>query len=454
MQFLFFRDFLGTYQQTHSLICILQISRFFDAAFAVIWGKVMTPVMNDNNTMTFFIPHPPRAKAPFHVPESHTLHVCPPACARRHSLGSIKHGTADYTSCLNLSESDVALGDYELIIADAIEDLLNVLDPQPRAFNIYVNCIDDFLGTDEEALLAGLRSRFPDKYFSICHRNPIGITEDICTMPRLKIMASHYALLERSEKKENSVNLIGNIAELRHGSELFTVLEKWGVEKINCPEDMKTFDDFQSMAAARLNIILSPMERYSAEQMEKKLGIQWFDMPVLYSVNEVEKEYASLAEILHGEKSFCDDKKTTALEVVEKCRREVKDMPILVDSSAMGLPFSAARALLEYGFNVRQVLLMPEFRIEFDSEDKKWIKENHPEVKIERFNGYNEEEVEYLKKDYLMIGYDVAFSVRAEHVAKIIRDEVPSGYEGICTLMEKMIAASKEVHQWKRGINQ
>ena len=113
-----------------------------------------------DNGLSYFIPHHGRAKISLRVPESHRLNVCPAACGRRVGLRALKNGEAGRQSFLYITEADVISGDYENMIGDAVAELLEVLSPVPRAFLIYVNCIDDFLGTDEETLLTGCAGAF------------------------------------------------------------------------------------------------------------------------------------------------------------------------------------------------------------------------------------------------------------------------------------------------------
>ena len=67
-----------------------------------------------------------------------------------------------------LTEADVATGAYEEAPGRRRGRCAASSLPQaPRAFFIHLNCIDDFLGTDEDAALSALRARFPGVGFAV-----------------------------------------------------------------------------------------------------------------------------------------------------------------------------------------------------------------------------------------------------------------------------------------------
>ena len=103
--------------------------------------------------LSYFIPHHGRPKVSLCIPESFNLYVCPPSCVRRVSIRALRNDTRGAMGFLFLTEADVATGAYEHAVAVAVAEALTTLERPPRAFFIHLNCIDDFLGTDEDALL-------------------------------------------------------------------------------------------------------------------------------------------------------------------------------------------------------------------------------------------------------------------------------------------------------------
>ena len=388
--------------------------------------------------LAYFIPQHGRAKISLRVPESHSLYICPPACGRRIGLRSIKNGEAEHISFLFLKEIDVVSGRYFGMITGAVAELLEILDPAPKAFLIYVNCIDDFLGTDEAALLKKLRSAFPAQRFVVCHINPVASDDNI--PPGAAMQDRLYSLLDRTGKKENSVNLIGNFVLPDENGELYKLLGHWGIEKVQHLPNIQTFEEFQSMAGARLNLVMMEMGRYAAKNMEKRLGIPWLDAPVSYSIKDVDQKYTQIAAALSGEKNIWGSYRENALEKIEQCKKEVKDTPLIVDSSAASRPFALAKALVEYGFNVGAVFIT--HGKDFDKAERLWLEANHPDMKIIKAGKYDEKRWN-IPEESIAIGYDIAFSTGRNNFVDLQRDETLFGFHGICTLMEMILEVYK-----------
>ena len=73
--------------------------------------------------LSYFIPHHGRPKVSLRVPESHSLHICPPACGRRSGIRAIRNGSKGETSFLCLTEADVSGGGYEELVEKAVNTL-------------------------------------------------------------------------------------------------------------------------------------------------------------------------------------------------------------------------------------------------------------------------------------------------------------------------------------------
>ena len=234
-----------------------------------------------DNALSYYIPHHGRPKISLLVPESFRLNVCPAACGRRVGIRALNNGEADRQAFLTVTEADVISGGYESAIGDAVAQLLGLLSPAPRAFLIYVNCIDDFLGTDEEALLDGLHGRFPGLRFAVCHIDPVAAQDPV--PPGARMQDRLYALLEPFPREE-SVNLIGNFVSPDPAGELYRVLARMGIPTVRELHALDRYEEFRHMAGARLNLVLMEMGRFAAENMEKRLGRGWMSpSPTLWN---------------------------------------------------------------------------------------------------------------------------------------------------------------------------
>ena len=396
-----------------------------------------------DNALAYFIPHHGRPKISLGVPESFRLNVCPAACGRRTGIRALGNGTADRQAFLYITEADVISGDYEGAIGDAVEELLELISPAPRAFLIYVNCIDDFLGTDEEALLDRLRRRFPALPFAICHIDPVSAQDPV--PPGARMQDHLYALLS-PRPREDSVNLIGNFVSPDPAGELFQVLGQMGISTVRELHALDRFEEFQRMAGARLNLVLMEMGRFAAENMEKRLGIPWLDVPVSYSVAQVTRDYQSIAEALGRPLPDLSAWRARALEAVARARTAVGDTPLIVDASAAMRPFAMAKSLREYGFQVAAVFLAHDK--DMDRAEREWLQEHSPQTRVV-YAGRFDATAAALPKEGIAIGYDGAYTLRAPRFVDIQRDETLFGFHGISVLMDLLAAAMKGETRWE-----
>lgn len=246
--------------------------------------------------LSFFIPYHGRAKVSLCVPECFSLYVCPPSCVRRVSIRALRNGTREAMGFLFLTEADVATGAYEECLADAVADALSSLPQAPRAFFIHLNCIDDFLGTDEDAALSALRARFPGVGFAVVHMNPIAADRGLST--GLRIHDRLYSLLEPAGRADDAVNLVGNFVGLEADCELLQVLRVWGVSEVRQLFACKDYAAYQDLAASRLNVVLAHIGTYAAQNMQMRLGIPQVYAPVAYAIGDVWEQYRAIGAAL------------------------------------------------------------------------------------------------------------------------------------------------------------
>ena len=112
--------------------------------------------------------------------------------------------------------------------------------------------------------------------------------------------------------------------------------------------------------------------------MERRLGIPYLYAPGSYRVERIAEVYRSMAERTGRSLPDLSPFRTPAEQKIAQARGHLGDTPIVVDSSGDLLPLSLARALLEYGFQVR--LVLENLIFDGDLTDYHWIREHHPEV--------------------------------------------------------------------------
>ena len=401
--------------------------------------------------MAYFTPGHGSPKTSLRVPESFSLYICPPSCARRLGIRSVINGEMKDSAFLLLEENDVISGDYVNSIAGAVEKISRIRMEEngkyPRAYVLYLNCIDDFLGTDENALIDSLEARFKDIVFTVCHINPIS---DGTGTPRGMLVYDRlFSFLKQRTEDDNSVNFIGNYVPINSDCELYEILENYGIKQINEPISMKTFDEYQKMANAQCNVVFMMMGILAGQNMEKKFKIPYLFLPVSYSMEDVEEEYRKLSEVLKKPlpKEILETQKSLTKAAIKNTLSIVGDTPIAIDTYGVRMPFSLARALREYGFKVDAVF--EAHAKEVDRENMQFIKNECKDIKIIKGFDYSEISRLNLSREMLAIGYDCAYSIKARHFVDIRHDEGLFGFYGIQMMMKYLADAYKSITEWK-----
>lgn len=394
--------------------------------------------------LSYFIPHHGRPKISLRIPESHSLHVCPAACGRRSGIRAVRNGTKEHVSFLYITEADVSGGTYEKAVTDAVETLLELLSPPPRAFQIYVNCIDDFLGTDEAALSGALNARFPGVAFALFHINPV--SSDEAVPPGMRQQERLYSFLKPGPH-DTGVNLVGAFVPPEPACELYSFLRECGVcevrELTGCPD----YAHYQHMSASRLNLVLMQMGRYAAQQMERRLGIPWLFLPVSYDLDQIQTDYQALAGALGRPCPDLSGPRRRARQAISDALKAVGTLPVVVDSSAAMRPFALAATLHRYGFRVSTVYAA--HWKEDDRADRAWLEEHCPNLTVLCSERYKDVRALGVPRKSLCIGYDSAYLLRARHFVDMQRDEGLFGYHGLTQLMERMARAALHPSTWR-----
>lgn len=380
------------------------------------------------------------------VPESYQLFVAPFACGRHGALGGILNGIKDRISYLFIDESDIVSGGYEDLIPEAVEELLASLEKRPKVLMIFVSCLDDLLGTDHVSLNQILSERFPGIKFLSCHMNPISLDTDF--PPGVTLQNNIYSLLEKSDKKDRAINLIGNNASLKEDCELFALMNNEGI-KVKHIGDCATFHDFEEMSKSLVNVILSPVAKHAAKNMEQSLAIPALRAYTTYSLSEISEFYKLLGEYL-GVKLDYQSYYDQAENSLKLAHSLIGDMPIAIDYQAVRKPFTLAKTLLEYGFNVRLIMIDSVKALEKEVYD--FIIKNYPEVEIVNALHHEMAHIPIRQEEYLCIGIDCAYATKAKKVVNIMEDEALFGFFGISELMRMIVEANGQDSDLKEMI--
>ncbi len=397
--------------------------------------------------LAYQIPDDGRKKTILRIPESHTLYLCPAACGRRQGIRALKNGEADHASFLTLSQADVALGDYLSMVHDAVARLLDALTPAPRVLTLYVNCIDDFIGTDGPALLAELAAAHPGTRFLLSHINPVAA--DVSDPAAKDIQANLYAPLEPvpASLRDGGVNAVGGFVPVLREGEFRGFLEACGVPVLRELVSCATYDEYAALARSRLNLAVGRLGVGPCRTMEERLGIPWLSWQPCYDLDELDARYDRLARALDAPaRPDTSAARARAEEAARAARAAVGDMPLVVDTSASLVPFSLALALLRAGFAVAAVFALHSKGD--DAEAHGELARSHPEVLVVRDQGIEAMAGLGVPRACVSLGRDAAFLLRAEHLVGMYHDEGYCGFHGIERLMAGIVEAVSRTERW------
>lgn len=410
--------------------------------------------------LAYQIPDGGRKKTILRIPESHVLYLCPNACGRRQGIRALKNGEAEHASFLSFAQQDVALGDYVGQIIDAAGEVLARVKPTPRVLTLYVNCIDDFLGTDGDALIAELSALHPGTRFLLSHINPIA-ADVRGGSPALAVQENLYAPLEpvAAAERDAGLNVMGTFVPLPRESEVYEVLAALGTpaELVRDLPSCATYDDYQAMARSRFALSVGHVGDGAATQLEQRLGIGWMSWPACYDLAELDRRYAALAGALGaGEPegaglpaeldALLEPHRARARQAIEEARAVLGDMPVYVDTAASLMPFSLAEALIGWGLNVRAVFALHSKG--WDDDARARLEAAHPEVSVITKQGYEAICGMDLPREAMSLGRDAAFLVRARHLAGLYHDEGHFGFDGAARLAHMLVDACATVKEW------
>lgn len=372
------------------------------------------------------------------VPESHILYAIPFACGRHGSIAAYIHGVKDRLSYLYLKEEDIVSGNYENLMIEAVDEVLAILPKQPKAFIIFVSCIDDLLGTDHEAILQTLREKYEDVRFAFCHMNPIAKGGKF--PPGVTLQKGMFSLLERpSEERKNIVNLIGNQVKPAEECELYPILAAMGIDRVAHISDYALFDEWQEMAQSRLNLMLLKTAREAAKDMEQRFNIPTLTMNACYDPDIIRDRYQLIADAL-GEKlpAVVEDYYAEAVEKLKKTAEYFSGVEIIVSHSCTTHPFGLARVLKKYGFDVREVMTA---ELDADTVNREAFRKEYPEIKVVLSTHHSTVLREQSDEKILALGMQAGYLTGSRNVVVLAKDEGLFGFYGIKMFMDMMIEA-------------
>ena len=400
-----------------------------------------------SGNLNYYLPKPTKPHTLLHVPGSHTLYVGPLSCTRRHVVNAMKYANREDISCLFITQGDVISGRYEDLIVESIGKLNRCLAPVPHVFLIACFCIDDFLGTDEGALLERLQATYPDQQFAIQHIDPVSMDERASM--GIKRGSTLYSFLKPAAEHDRGINFLGNYVSLPDDCEFRELLASWGYGPIREIFSLKTYEEYQTMAQSALNIVLRFMHDSSAEMMQTKLNIPYYTFYTSYDPERIEQGYRDIAALLKVELPDLNAQREAAIADIHETVRLLDGMVVAIDSSASIPTFQTARALLKYGFNLKYIFRSNR-AFQIDPEDADYILKERKDVQVTRASAYVNLVHTDTQPECMAIGSDCARVLRASHYVDLWHDEGYFGFQGVHRLMHDIRDAFYQRTDWDR----
>lgn len=386
------------------------------------------------------------------IPESHLMFICPSACFRHGSLGAVQHGYKDKTSYLYITPADVISG-YDAVVAEGAEELLEK-EPDIKVLFLFAACIDDFIGTDMDAIAREIGKKHPGLVVRVCHMNPIAA--DTSKPPLVSVYQSMLSTIPVTEKeKENAVNILGKFVPIPEECEMHEFFAFHGIPKVRQIAEYDRFADFCEMGNSKYNLVISPSAKYTADYMDKTYGtISAFNV-ISYDLGEIRKNYEEIEESLFsegGEKFDFTGIEEKAKEAVEHALKKVKNIPISVSDSAVMRPFSLAKALLSYGFAVKEVVAQT--AVSVDKEAYEELLETYPDIKIIQPLHHRSAVREKAGEGMVAIGFEGAYLRQCDYVVDLSDDEGIYGYYGVIRMMNMLEQSVEEKADLRKMIEE
>lgn len=370
------------------------------------------------------------------VPESVMLFVSPAGCGRHGAIAGIQHGFKKRLFFLHLDEMDVVTGQHMEKIPQAVTEIIDSAQPRPEAILICATCIDDLLASDYDGLAQQLELEhgIPVR---ICRMDPIAM--DGKRPPVFTVQEAIYDFLQPSSKEKPAINIIGNFSPLDAESEFYEVMTAGGVSEVKHIAACNTFEEFQQMSRATHNILIKLGGHLAACQMEKKLGIPYCFIPVAYGLETIAQSYRKLEEFLDISLNV-KQYRLEAQDNIETYRRKLGPLRVAVGQSINASSFELARALTEYGFQVRYIFA--DIVLSSDLEHVEWLKSHASDIEV--FTNAHPTMVDFLNQKLtvdLAVGFDAGYFCSGAKTVPLSLDSQPFGYRGVVYLFREMLEA-------------
>lgn len=292
------------------------------------------------------------------IPESIMLLVSPACCGRNTAALQGEGHYGERFAYLELDENDIVTGRHLAKIPAAVKAFVKSRVKKPSVVLICLTCVDALLGTDMERVCrrAEKEAQLPVRP---CYM--YALTRESIRPPMVAVRETIYGLLEPRKKRPAQANLLGFFSSIAENSELRTFLHQAGIRKIGELAGCRTYAEFQELAAANFNLVLSEEASPAAFQLEKRLGIPAIRLQRLYEIDKISRQYQALSKIIGASPALTalTAERQKAEAAVQAFCRQYPDTVLAIGSRVNANPFELALALVRHGLTVREIFALP-----------------------------------------------------------------------------------------------
>ena len=375
------------------------------------------------------------------IPGSHQIFVCPSCCLRGVVLSAEEMGAMERFSMLEFTDEHILKGDLESMIIEGVTEILNEMEKKPSAVLLYTSCVQHFLNIDLSMVYRESAARFPEIDFIDCYMLP---TMRKHFTPEKMQWRQLYRAVEPLPVNEKAVNFIGSYYAIDEACELYDLLgagEDGSGSVIRQLPTMGTYEEYKLMGASSANIYFNPIIRFTADDMEKRLGQKGYYLPALYDFREIEKSERGLMEALgrpipDDAVRWFDSLRHEAEGALKRAKEAVGIREIALDGAAVTRPLSLARMLFKQGFRVTRIYadaFIPE-----ELEDFRWLGIHAPDLRIYPMTDPRMRRVDRKPggPGFVAIGQKATYFTGTQYFVNLVENGGLYGFRGIWRLAQ------------------
>lgn len=176
----------------------------------------------------------------------------------------------------NLEQSDIINGDVESILIDGTARTIDRLTEEgrrPKILPVFVSCVDSFIGTDHDYVVAQLRQLAPDIHFFDLAMDPINRD----TMPPLVRLHNAVTSLFEKTGTDRTANWLGSYLPLTEEHPLFLHLAEQGIASrhlLNC----RTLVDLRQFGNSMVNIAVTVAAVPAVRKLKERFGTPYYNL--------------------------------------------------------------------------------------------------------------------------------------------------------------------------------